>query len=394
MRAHEHAVAAGLVGGLHHELVEILDHVLFVGFLAGEVGRHVRQDRVLVEVVLDDARDEIIHDLVVGHAGADRVGERDVAGAVGVDEAGHAEGGVLAEDGRVEEVVVDAAVDHMHGLQALGRAHEHVLVLHEQVAALDDLDAHLAREVGVLEVGGVVGAGREDHHGGIGHARGRGVLEDLEELVGVVFHGAHAASLEDFREGALQRAAVLEHVADAGRAARVILEYKILTLVVADDVGAADVDVDVARHLDVHELPAEMLRRHHVMGGDGAVLDDVLFVIDVVEEEVERRDALDQAGFEVLPFTGGDDAWHEVERENALRALRVAIDVERHALAQEGQVDRGALRLEVLRAHFAKMLDEMLVVRADLPAGLHHLVVKLIRGVIFEGSGRHRGARG
>ena len=40
-------------------------------FLAGEEGRDVRDERFLVEVVLDDARDEIIHHLVIGEAGAE-----------------------------------------------------------------------------------------------------------------------------------------------------------------------------------------------------------------------------------------------------------------------------------------------------------------------------------
>ena len=49
--------------------------------------------------------------LVVGDAGADGVGERDVAGAIGVEQAGDAEVRVAAERQRIEEVVVDAAVD-------------------------------------------------------------------------------------------------------------------------------------------------------------------------------------------------------------------------------------------------------------------------------------------
>ena len=56
--------------------------------------------------------------LVVGHAGADGVGQRDVARAVGLHQAGHAEQAVGAERLRVEEVVVDPAVDHVDPLRA------------------------------------------------------------------------------------------------------------------------------------------------------------------------------------------------------------------------------------------------------------------------------------
>ena len=60
----------------------------------------------------------LVDDLVIGHAGADGIGETDVAGAVGFDESGHAEDGILAEDFRVEEVVVEAAVDGIDLFQA------------------------------------------------------------------------------------------------------------------------------------------------------------------------------------------------------------------------------------------------------------------------------------
>ncbi len=62
---------------------------------------------------------------------------------------------------RVEEVVVDAAVDHVDPPRALRRAHEDEVVLDEQVLPLDQLDAHLLRQEGVLEVGAVVHAGRQ-----------------------------------------------------------------------------------------------------------------------------------------------------------------------------------------------------------------------------------------
>ena len=51
---------------------------------------------------------------------------------------------------------------------------------------------------------------------------------------------------------------------------------------------------------------------------------------------VERADALLQPALDPAPLLGADDARHEVERKNPLRALRVAIDVERDALPQEG----------------------------------------------------------
>ncbi len=48
-----------------------------------------------------------------------------------------------AERHRVEERVVDPAVDDVDALQTLGGAHGHDVVVDDEVAALDELDAHL-----------------------------------------------------------------------------------------------------------------------------------------------------------------------------------------------------------------------------------------------------------
>ena len=52
LRAHQHAVAAGLVDGLDHQLVEVLEHVRAIVVAQAHVGRHLLEDRLLAEVVL------------------------------------------------------------------------------------------------------------------------------------------------------------------------------------------------------------------------------------------------------------------------------------------------------------------------------------------------------
>ena len=75
---------------------------------------------------------------------------------------------------RIEVLVVDASVDDVHGLVTARRAHEHVIVAAVQVAALDELDTHLAGEERMLEVRRIVNARREDDNSGVAHARRRG----------------------------------------------------------------------------------------------------------------------------------------------------------------------------------------------------------------------------
>ena len=123
LRSDQHAVAAGAVDFLDHQFLEVIEHVGEVLRFAAAPGRHVLQDRLLAEIELHDRRHVAVDRLVVGDAGADRVGERDVAGLVGRHQARHAERGIRPEGERIEEVVVDAPVDHVDALRPLGRAH-------------------------------------------------------------------------------------------------------------------------------------------------------------------------------------------------------------------------------------------------------------------------------
>ena len=129
-----------------------------------------------------------------------------------------------AEDERIAEVVVNAAVDDVDALEAVGGAHVDDVVVGDEVAAFDEIDAHLAGEIGVLEVGGVEDAGREQDDVGLGAAFGGERAQRGQQQLRVVLDGADAVALEELREGALHDAAVGEHVADAGGNAQVVFE--------------------------------------------------------------------------------------------------------------------------------------------------------------------------
>ena len=88
-------------------------HVLELLGIARQVRRHVAEDRLLAQVVADDRRDVVVHDLVVRDAGADRVRQRDVARADRAEQPRDAEHRLGPEGERVEELVVDAPVDHV-----------------------------------------------------------------------------------------------------------------------------------------------------------------------------------------------------------------------------------------------------------------------------------------
>ena len=91
---------------------------------------------------------------------------------------------------------------------------------------------------------------------------------------------------EQTRESALHRLPVLDYVGDPGRAARIVFQHQISPIFVPDEIGAANMDVNVARHIEVHELGTEMRRLPDDLFGNDTVAQDVLLVIDVVQKQI------------------------------------------------------------------------------------------------------------
>ena len=84
LRADQHAVSTRSIGGLHHEFIEVFQHIAQVCLFGANIGGHIGQDDVFTEVILHEARHVGVNDLVVGDAGAGRVGEGDVACLINV----------------------------------------------------------------------------------------------------------------------------------------------------------------------------------------------------------------------------------------------------------------------------------------------------------------------
>ena len=137
----------------------MLEDVLAIRAVREQIGIDVGEDRLFAHVEADDRRNVGVECLVVGEPRADRIGQRHVAGAVGVEQPGHAEVRVGAERQRIEEVIVDPSIDDVDAPQPCGGPHVDDVVVDEEVAAFDKRHAHLAREERVLEVGGVADAG-------------------------------------------------------------------------------------------------------------------------------------------------------------------------------------------------------------------------------------------
>jgi hypothetical protein len=120
-----------------------------------------------------------------------------------------------------------------------------------------------------------------------------------------------------------------------------------------------------------------MLGAKDLGGGYDLVLQDLLLVVEVMKEEIEGGDSLDQARLKPRPFTRRDDAWDQVEGEDALGALGVIVDGEGHAASEEGQVHSRPPPLEFGKGKVAQAFDEAAIVGANLAPGRIHFVEKI-----------------
>jgi len=325
-RADHHAVAAGLVSRLDHQLVQVGQHVLEVFFVVAQEAGHVGQDRLFAQVVPDHLRHIGKHHLVIGHPRAGRIGQRHLAGAPATDQAGHAQQRIGMEHFRIEKQIVHPPIDHIHPLRAVDGAHVGAVVIgHEQVRAFDQLDAHGLGQVGMFEIGTVEHArGQQGDHRRIARTRrqrGQGVVE----LAGIFVHRQDRAGLEQFREHALGHHAVFQHVADPGGNAQVVLQRVQGAVGVAHQVRAADVRPHAQRRGDAHALWAEIDRILEQHRREHLVLDDLLLAVDVADEQVQRAHALLEPGLGDFPFLARDHPWDQVERQRAVDVAAVRV---------------------------------------------------------------------
>jgi len=111
-------------------------------------------------------------------------------------------------------------------------------------------------------------------------------------------------------------------------------------------------------------------------------------VIDVVDEQVQRVNALLQAALDRAPLGRGDNPRNEVEREDALRAFVRAVDVERDAHGEQRTFGRSLATLDLTGRQRVEDLRQRLRTRTWSARAGEHLVEESFRIVLSKG---HRG---
>ncbi len=145
-------------------------------------------------------------------------------------------------------------------------------------------------------------------------------------------------------------------------------------IVDADDVDPGDMGPDVVRRaMALHFRPVARIAEHEVLGHDSGA-DDLLRAIDVGEEHVQRLDALDQSRFQPQPFVMAEQARDDVERDQALGGLLVAIDGEGDADAAKQHFRLLAPGIEQPRRGRLEPFGDAVVQGARRSVAFGHLV--------------------
>ncbi len=110
----------------------------------------------------------------------------------------------------------------------------------------------------MLEVRGVVDAGRQHHHIRVVDADGSRRPERSQQLVTVVADRPDATGREDLWQRLRNHPTVRDDVAHAGWHAHIVFEHPPLAELVADQIDARNVDAHTVRADDASRLPVKV----------------------------------------------------------------------------------------------------------------------------------------
>ena len=96
--------------------------------------------------------------------------------------------------------------------------------------------------------------------------------------------------------------------------------------------------IDFAGRIKPHHLRQKRLIADDQIGRHAACTNDLLPMINVIEKQIECADALLDAALQKAPFLRGDDAWNEIERNEAFIRSVIAINREGNAKTPENGV--------------------------------------------------------
>ena len=228
----------------------------------------------------------------------------------------------------------------------------------------------------MFKIRAVVHARREHHHGGVIGGGGGAGAQGVQQHVGVMRHGCHLVLAEKIGKQPHHHLAVFKHVTHATGYPQVVFQHVILSGPLrvggTHDVNAGDVRVNVFGHLHPRHLGPVLRVVDDEIGRHDTGAQNVLPVVHVVNEPVERRDPLHQPLLHAGPFVRRNDPGDQIKRDEPLVAgtafVLGAIHRKGDANAPEDHLRLGPAGLHDIRGLFAQPLGIALVVIAHIAA--------------------------
>ena len=220
---------------------------------------------------------------------------------------------------RIEKIGIDPAQQHVEPLQAGDGADMDAVAADGEIVALDQQEAEIARQRGVLEIGFAEGARRQQPDPrlvavGAGAQR---LAERLEERR----HALDIHRLVEIGKGARQHQAIFQRVAGARRRLRAVVQHPPAPVGAAADIGGIEMKIAAARRFDAANRAQIFVaagnggRRHRAIGDQPAL------AIEIAQHHFEQLGALRDARGQLLPVGLVDDERQMAERPQPVGGL-------------------------------------------------------------------------
>jgi len=325
-RADDRFVAPAGEGVLHHAVLEHGQRIGQDGRFATPPGGQRGHGQWLTQQVLGNGREKTQHRAGFKWRRAWCVGQQQVARPHRLHQPGHAQGGVGPQLQRVEPLVVQPFDEHVHRLQPMQGFEVQALVAHGEVVAFDQVQAQVARQVGVFKVRFVVGAGGEQGDACF-VAFGAQPHQALHQRLVAGRQALYPHVGKRLGELARNGDAVFQQVTQAGRCLRAVRDHPPAPVGPAGQVEGGDVQPGVARWAHaVHGAQVAGVALHQGGGQQGLVKQGA-WAVDVGHDGVQQAGALQHAGFDLRPVFGRNDHGEQVEGPGALLAVLVGVHV-------------------------------------------------------------------
>jgi hypothetical protein len=157
-----------------------------------------------------------------------------------------------------------------------------------------------------------------------------------------------------------------------------------LSVPVPYQIRTSDMTPNAARHIEPYALRSEGRGGEDNFLGNSLVFKDFLIVVDVIQEQIQRVDALFQAAFDIVPVTGFHNARHDVEREDLFGTFIAAIYGKGDAHVIHGSFCRFLAGQDLAIPERCDTFDKYSRAGSRDTSRLNQLIVKVFRIVCIE----------